>query len=63
MSSVSQKKKKKKKKMVHVEMRHFDLQVFNIFHSIYMVFKITKLALKYRLFDQICFCQSRDMFD
>ena len=51
-------------KMVHVEMGHFDQQNFIISTAwFYMIFKITKLALKYRLFHQICFCHSRDMFD
>ena len=41
----------------------FDKYLYNIFHSIFKIFKITKLALKYRLFHQMCFCHSRDMFD
>ena len=37
---------------------------FSIFSTaFYMIFKITKLALKYRVFHRICFCHSRDMFD
>ena len=31
--------------------------------AFYMILKITKLALKYRLFHQICFCHSQDLFD
>ena len=49
--------------IVHVEVRHFDLFNCSTFSTaFYMVLKITKLALKYRLFHRICFCQPRGMF-
>ena len=51
------------RKKVHVEMHHFDQQHFNIFHSILYDLQITKLASKYRLIHQICFCHSRDILE
>ena len=33
------------------------------FYTIFNMFNITKLALEYRLFHQICFCHSQDMFE
>ena len=51
------------KEMVRVEMRHFDHYCSMFSTAFYNIFKITKLALKYRLFHQIYFCYSRDMFD
>ena len=38
------------KKMVRVEMRHFDHNISIFSTALYVIFKITKLALKYRSF-------------
>ena len=42
-------------KMVHVEMRHFDQHISLFSTAFYMIFKNTKLALKYRLFRHFFF--------